>query len=72
MEEPTEFTNSKGITIRIGDIVVSGSSKIQREIRAISSVAGRTAPLWGVRVDGKQAVWCTWLDADKVRIVGHI
>jgi hypothetical protein len=74
--EVDSFTNSKGETIAVGDIVRSGSSKIEREVYSLHRTkAGEVYEVVADRIDGSFAglnyvnAWRSWMSPEKVVLV---
>lgn len=74
--EAESFTNAKGQTINIGDIVKSSSSKIEREVYAIyANPDGVVFSVVADRIDGSFAgpnyvnAWRSWMSPEKVVLV---
>ena len=64
--EPS-ITNAKGIEIKVGDIVITKGSKVQRVVRAI--MRGQAN---GQRLDHSIVANSTWMNPDKLTVLGSV
>lgn len=60
-------TNSKGVEIKLGDLVSTKGSKIVRRVQGIGARGAR-----GVRHDGVDIAFSAWLDIEKLTVVGSV
>jgi hypothetical protein len=74
--EEVTYTNPKGEKIAVGDIVRSGSSKIEREVYSIhTNKDGVVLEIVADRIDGSFAgpnyvnAWRAWMSPEKVVLV---